>query len=60
MKTFKLSVGSNIARAYYFTEEKIGTVITNPWEQGDIGYLFAKQMTRETNWDGKQPIEIVK
>ncbi|AQT25354.1 hypothetical protein PR1_75 [Providencia phage vB_PreS_PR1] len=60
METFKLSVGSDAAKAFYFSDKDVGKVITNPQDQGDIGYLFYKRVLADSNWDGKQPIELVK
>lgn len=59
METFKLSVSSDIAKAFYLDMKEIGTIITDPWSEGDVGYSFASRVFTYTDWDGQQPIEIV-
>lgn len=59
METFKLSVSSDAAKAFYFDKKKVGTIITDPWDGGDVDYLFASRVFTYTDWDGQQPIEIV-
>lgn len=56
-RTFKLSI--NHKTSISFGLRRVGEIIKNPWEQGDIGCAFARSLRNNSDWDGISDIEVV-